>query len=238
MFSISKDTIGEAHEALIALIVTAGDELRTEDDEATLEMCEPLSVNIRSPERQPMVSSASPYGPQFMGKYVDEMVCPGPTKFTYTYANRFMDHPRGITGMIPDGDGNGRGLDQIYFIVRKLAQNPETRRAVAISWYPEKDMHSDDPPCIDLLQFFIRGQYLNLIAYIRSNDMLMAWGCNAYALTHLMRYVAEGVNDLTSMKTAERRYHVGYLETISASAHIYYKRDQNYLDEFRRKLRI
>jgi thymidylate synthase len=63
-----------------------------------------------------------------------------------------------------------------------------------------------------------KAKELSLVAFIRSNDILMAWGENAIGLTALQHYVSRQLG-----------LHMGYLETISRNAHVYFKRDQNYL---------
>jgi thymidylate synthase len=70
------------------------------------------------------------------------------------------------------------------------------------------------------VQFLIRNNRLNCVATFRSNDMLMAWGANAYGLSELMQVVADGTY-----------VDVGFLETYSISAHIYYNRDSTTLDK-------
>jgi hypothetical protein len=62
--------------------------------------------------------------------------------------------------------------------------------------------------------------------------MLSAWGGNAYALMHLQRLVLDRVN--RRMTTATTPFRMGWLETTSISAHIYWKRDVKELEEFKR----
>ena len=62
-----------------------------------------------------------------------------------------------------------------------------------------------------------------MIVYFRSNDMLSAYGANVFALATLQKRVA-----------GELGIEIGWLETISASAHIYDLRDRDELDKFRR----
>lgn len=67
--------------------------------------------------------------------------------------------------------------------------------------------------------------------------MLSAWGANAYGLSHLLKYICDSIN----MSIAEARGEcigVGSLTTISSSAHIYWKRDKQELNLFRRKLNV
>ena len=76
--------------------------------------------------------------------------------------------------------------------------------------------------------------------------MLSAWGANAYGLAHLMEYIVKKICDkryLIFCETGDIEYSqtnldVGTLTTISASAHIYWKRDKQELNLFRRKLNV
>lgn len=85
------------------------------------------------------------------------------------------------------GDGNNGGIDQIEkSIINRLVSNPESRRAIAITWFPVMDVTADEPPCLQIVQGLIdKKNHLNLICLFRSNDMLSAWGQNAYGLAHL-----------------------------------------------------
>lgn len=57
--------------------------------------------------------------------------------------------------------------------------------------------------------------------------MLSAWGANAYGLAHLMKYVCDQIDQPIT---------IGTLTTISSSAHIYWKRDKQELNEFKKRM--
>lgn len=134
------------------------------------------------------------------------------------------------------GDGNGGGIDQIQMsIIDRLIENPESRRAVAITWVPHLDIDRSEPPCLQIVQALIDAHNaIHLVCLFRSNDMLSAWGQNAYGLSHLLRFICDEIN-----KERKRRNQppltVGWLETISVSAHMYFTRDdyelRRYLEE-------
>ena len=131
------------------------------------------------------------------------------------------------------GDGNGGGIDQIQTsIIDRLIDSPNSRRAVAITWVPHWDIERSEPPCLQIVQALIDGQNnLNLVCLFRSNDMLSAWGQNAYGLAHLLQFICTEVNkgrkelNLPSLT-------VGWLETISVSAHMYFTRDDYELQRY------
>ncbi|PKL59572.1 MAG: thymidylate synthase [Methanomicrobiales archaeon HGW-Methanomicrobiales-4] len=134
------------------------------------------------------------------------------------------------------GDGNLGGIDQIQkSIISRLIENPTSRRAVAITWSPVFDLVRDEPPCLQIVQCLIdRRQHLNLVCLFRSNDMLSAWGQNAYGLAHMQKFILDGVNE-GRKKKGEEPLKQGWLETISISAHMYITRDQLELMKFFQK---
>lgn len=135
------------------------------------------------------------------------------------------------------GDGNYGGYDQIQeSIINRLVANQESRRAIAITWFPEKDISTDEPPCLQIVQGVVdKNHKLNLICLFRSNDMLSAWGQNAYGLAHLQKYICEQINQ--KRKKEEVELSSGWLETISISAHMYFHRDQLELNLFLEKIK-
>ena len=135
------------------------------------------------------------------------------------------------------GDGRNGGIDQIQeSIIERVIANPESRRAIAITWFPFQDISADEPPCLQIVQCLIdKSNHLNLVCVFRSNDMLSAWGQNVFGLAHLQKYICEQIN--LKKKGDELKYSQGWLETISISAHMYYHRDQLELNLFLDKIK-
>jgi len=135
------------------------------------------------------------------------------------------------------GDGRYGGIDQIQeSIINRLIANPISRRAIAITWFPVQDITADEPPCLQLVQCIIdKTNHLNLVCVFRSNDMLSAWGQNAYGLAHLQKYICDQIN----LKRTSNGQNIeqGWLETISISAHMYFHRDQLELNLFLEKIK-
>ena len=134
------------------------------------------------------------------------------------------------------GDGNLGGIDQIQTsIINRLIDNPSSRRAVAITWSPVMDITRDEPPCLQIVQCQIdKADHLNLICLFRSNDMLSAWGQNAYGLAHMQKFILDQINQAREKKKLPL-FTQGWLETISVSAHMYITRDQLELMKFFQK---
>jgi thymidylate synthase len=65
----------------------------------------------------------------------------------------------------------------------------------------------------------------------RSHDMLSAYGANVYGLAHMQKLICDEINELSINKIT-----IGTLTTISSSAHIYWKRDKQELNEFKKRM--
>jgi thymidylate synthase len=134
------------------------------------------------------------------------------------------------------GDGRGGGINQIQeSVINRLIASPTTRRAEAITWVPELDVDSSEPPCLQLVWFRITPDHrLCLVAVFRSNDMLSASGQNLIALGALQEFVLNEIN-VVYQQLDRPLLKMGYLECISLSPHMYFKRDALELKRFQNK---
>lgn len=209
MYNIQANNIRDAHEEIVHLINNNGMIVRTEDREFTLELYEPLSVHIARPLNEPMILEEVGFSRNYMEEYAVQLGYPSENTFSYTYGNRLRNY---------------NGYDQKANIINVLSRNRTSRRAIMHTWMVDTDSEGVHVPCMQTVQFlrrtnpFTGTDYLNCIATFRSNDMLMAWGCNAYGLVRLQESIAEHLDCV-----------VGWLNTISSSAHIYFKRDETTL---------
>jgi thymidylate synthase len=247
---INAKTLGEAHEKVLKLILTEGEELLVEPGpdgkrEITIEYPpeDPVMIRVTGPLDEPRVSRHYPKGPKAIAEYCQQVLKlhpPGPMTATYYYSNRWFDYPcvghDGDRDLIDEGDGDGRGINQVLeSIIRRLAKQPNSRRAVVISWVPRFDIDSPEPPCVQIIQCFIRGNQLHMVVYIRSNDMLSAWLENAHGFTAIMCFITDEINRLVGK---DSNLSPGILTTISASAHIYFERDKHELNKMRQALGV
>ena len=170
---IDKQTIGEAHDAVMREILIDGIYQSIEVEPGkwmdTWEYPDPITTIIRKPFMPPFSSEALPYGPGFIERYMNDMVTVTPTTedgFSYTYPRRLFDYPikknighydvGGNDRYIDAGNGDGLGFDQIQSLVNKLVNNLESRRAIAITWVPTIDAGSVEPPCLQFVHFMLR----------------------------------------------------------------------------------
>lgn len=238
MFNVSTESIGAAHLEAVRKVCKLGVPDITEDGEHVVKLNEPLCIHVSNPLHDYSKFINSPYGVKFDEIYEGKVIGITPMNHdgldpVYTYGNRIRDYPRPVEApqkrTHPDelpvygifGDGDIRqlqhygGYDQLDACLKKFADNPNTRRAAMSTWVPYKDHESHDPPCIMVIHLEVVEGKLTLVAFIRSNDILMAWGENAIGLTAVLHHAVRQLG-----------YQVGYLETISRNAHVYFKRDQ------------
>jgi len=273
MFTIQEESIGRAHDAVIRYIIDNSTLIKTEDGEVTIDPGQPISIRVENPFANPMISSASMFGPGFANEYQTTFYTVKQRKHdgndpVYTYGNRLCDYftpyiRYSVPGRRPwvrkvadyafsllryvhldvrvyhewKGDGNMGGVNQIHqSIIDRLIANPESRRALAITWSPNHDIQSAEPPCLQLVMARIRPgtHIIDLYAIFRSNDMLSAWGQNAYGLAYLLKYIVNEINRFIG----DGPYTIGALETVSLAPHIYSTRDVMELSKFRDKFKI
>ena len=221
MFNVRAFCLGKAHEEVIKTIVRHGTFLATEDGEKTLELPEPFNIHVGDPFADNMVSPLNMFGERAMQQYVHDLLEGTDNEFVYTYHDRLFDYPRRDDIGSTRGDGHGGGIDQVAYIIENLRCEPESRRAEGITWYPEYDDVSGNPPCLQRIQCLVRNGALNMHVEFRSNDMLSALGANMYALVHLQKHIAD-----------ELGLPVGWYSHTSVSAHIYYERDHEELMKY------
>lgn len=134
-----------------------------------------LDMFVENPLQEPMISKCFIGGYRELQQYVMEM----------------------LDGILDFEIGNGwdytyhdRMVGQIPFIIDELRRNPYSRRAV-IDVRRFDDMYSDDPACLQNIQFMIRDGKLDMHVLFRSNDACKATFMNAFALIMLQKRIAD-----------------------------------------------
>lgn len=135
-----------------------------------------MTMVVENPLAEPMISRLFIGGPTELEQYRMEML-DGILDFEiekgnwkYTYHDRIKD--------------------QIPFVIEELKRSPSSRRAV-ITVRTEEDMGSEDPACLQHLQYFIRDGRLHCKLLFRSNDACKAAFMNAFALILLQKRIAD-----------------------------------------------
>lgn len=163
------DTLPEAyHKALYALYGAKND----------LEVS--LTMEVRKPFLEPRISRLFPGGFRELEQYRQEMM-DGILDFEVDRGNWHYTYHRRFTPYLED-------------VIKMLQEDPTSRRAVISIRDNEADIGSNDPACLQSIQFMIRDKKLHCFVLFRSNDGVRAAFMNAFALTELQKYVADRLN--------------------------------------------
>jgi len=183
-----------------------------------------MTFVVEHPLQDNMISRLSFCDPVSLEQYCQEMldgildfeIAEG--KWKYTYHNRMVEY------MTFDDENEIFPVNQIQFIIDELKRNPYSRRAVIDVRNNAEDMYSDDPACLQHLQFFIRDNKLHMKVLFRSNDACKAAFMNAFALIMLQKRIADALgievgtytHRANSYHCYERDFHMleGYVERI------------------------
>lgn len=132
-------------------------------------------------------------------------------EWPYVYHQRLAAYPT-----------ENKEINQLEIIIEKLAKDPISRRAVAITPLPQIDLFmKEDQPCLREIQLRAienkQGELvLNMNAFWRSRDLYKAWGDNIIGLSNLHRHLAEDLSEKTGKKVI-----VGPYSEFNGSLHIY-----------------
>jgi thymidylate synthase len=234
---VSGANLAEAWEKAIVRTWEEGASVRTEYDrkDKSGKFIDPPSrdatviVEVADPFAEPRIHKNFPGGPEELEVYRQEVVDgihdhwvdpTDPDKWTYTYHERMFSY-KATTDVDDPSAPSLPPFDQIEYAINKCAATYYSRRAQAITWIPNADPNTDDPPCLQRLWFRVlmneAGEpVLNLNTHWRSRDGYKAWFMNAFALTDLQRAVAARISEQMG-----REVKVGRYVDISDSFHIY-----------------
>jgi thymidylate synthase len=231
VISVSATHLPEAWEKAVIAVWENGMDVKTQYDlpdakpskDATVMIC------VEKPFAEPRIHKNFPGGPEELESYRQEVISgihdhwidPAAGKWTYTYHERLFAY-----SPVEDlRDSNTPKpfvpFDQVQYIIDSLADCHHTRRSQAITWMPNADPKTDDPPCLQRIWCRLvtseNGDLsLNMNTHWRSRDLYRAWFMNSYAMTELQRIIAGEIS-----KKIDKPVSVGRYVDISDSLHIY-----------------
>jgi len=190
-----------------------------ENKQDTIE-CPEVTLECKTPlyGRRFIPAPTVPFDQRFMDEYAMQLIHgkKGTSFFEYDYHER----TRNWGGDFLSCDGS-IGVDQVSYIIEKLRSSPVSRRAQAITWYPQIDTTKDDVPCLQLIHCTVREGKLHMKVVFRSEDMLLGIGPNMYGLSSMQRFIANCIN-----------VDVGTYTHVAFCPHLYIHRDADYLEAF------
>ncbi|GEM_PF-3223998 len=189
---IYEETIEEAHKLAMLHILFSGHETASQYGK-TKEIIN-MMITVKDPYEEVLSNS-------LYLEYGKDLISPQLKSDTYTYGRLLCSY---------------NGFNQIENIINRLEKNLEDRACVASLWMPSIHLTQEtEQPCLNLVHVLLRNNKINITAYIRSNDMYKAWPTNVAGLSyinyHIWSRLSEKYEDLK----------LGYVTTISGSAHIY-----------------
>ena len=110
-----------------------------------------------------------------------------------TYGFNFRKFGGKYKTCLEDGEG---GTDQLEHIINLLKTDPKSRRMIINLWDANNNNNAALPSCLCMYQFYTRGDYLDLMIYIRSSDYFLAnnWNtCTGALFVNLLCNV-KGIN--------------------------------------------
>lgn len=108
--------------------------------------------------------------------YKNQILYGSDKDFIYTYQDRMCNH---FT------------VNQYEYIINKLKKNPNSRRAVGVTWDVDIDTKTDEIPCWNYLCCSIYNNRLYMSVVFRSNDIDTAFVPNMYGLHSLHKMFCE-----------------------------------------------
>lgn len=228
---IEAETVPQAWEKAVLEVWKNGVDIKTQYDKPgdSASKDATVMITVLNPLGEPRIHKNFPGGPEELESYRQEVVDgihdhwinPEQNKWTYTYHERLfayspcedLSKSTSLRPFIP--------VNQIQYMIDYLAKEGHTRRAQAVTWQPNCDPKTYDPPCLQ--RIFARllpnsdGDFvLNMNTHWRSRDLYKAWFMNVYALTDLQRMMASKIEEKMKKKVIVGRY-----VDISDSLHLY-----------------
>ena len=103
-----------------------------------------------------------------------------------------------------------RIAENIDNIVNRLKEDKDTRQAIVNIYNNDISIHTKDTPCTIALHFIIRDNKLNMITYMRSNDIIWGTPYDMFMFTNLQRAIS-----------LELWVGLGWYRHIPTSLHVY-----------------
>lgn len=238
VITVEAETLAEAYENALIELYDRGTRFATQYDK----LDDPLSIDctmnitILNPMKDPMIHKAFPGGIAELREYVLELKGfkdhwvknindPEDTRWEYTYHGRLANY--GVWNELVDGKTTETGpfkVRQLDNLIEKLAEQPYTRQAQAITWMPNLDLDVFDPPCLQSVWYRILEDddgiwWLNTNIRFRSND---AWGANFMNMFGFVLFSKEVIADAVAAKTG-KTVKLGRMNWQADSYHIYGK---------------
>lgn len=199
MYSFNFNNINESYKCLISAILEGGKRISPRGLE-TLELS-PVSITINNPLENIIYSDARKLNYGFMlGELAwilqksDDMnhIC----WYNKNWSN-FSDDGKTLNGAYGKRifDYGSEHINQFDKVVELLKEDPESRQGTIVLFDPSLDfLKTKDKPCTNLMRFSIRNNKLNMIVFMRSNDIMFGYPYDVFNFTSLQVIMASKLN--------------------------------------------
>ena len=188
---VKTECLSEAYHRALIELYNEGEVSECSDWNQKQKECS-MTIVIEKPLKEPMISKLFIGGPRELEQYRQEIL-DGILDFevekgnwAYTYHDRMINYPIDNVNL-----PHVYWLNQIDFVINELKRNQSSRRAVILVRNPSEDAFSDDPACLQHIQYFIRNNKLHCKVLFRSNDACKANFMNMFAFILLQEKIAK-----------------------------------------------
>lgn len=206
MYQFTFETVNEAYRGLLDAVLTHGKEVSPRGM-LTKEIM-PVMVEIKQPRKREILSPTRNlnYGfgvAEFLwmlrgSNSAEEIGHYNKQWLTYSddgetlngaYGHRIFSWPATLPR--EDSFDSIDGIDQFEEVYQKLKADPDSRQGTIIIYNPTKDFKkTKDVPCTNLLRFNIRDGKLNMIGFMRSNDLWFGFPYDVWNFTMFQELLA------------------------------------------------
>ncbi len=213
----------------------------------------PLMIKVSEPFSEPRLSEKANTSRDQADDYTDRLINGSPKEnensFDYTYYSRLRCYPdckvraflpsvtdtqeelmKEVEKISPGKKCVVRRIDQVDKAIKILKKDPTRRTVVMHTWIPYRDLMKFGPkreetssPCVVLVYPQLVDEKLHMFIVMKTNDLYNAWPENAYGLSALQKYIADGLGVETGTYTH-----------FSVSMHIY----KDMFEEARKKFEL
>lgn len=148
-------------------------------------------------------------------------------RWPYSYHERLASYP-----------GTKGTIDQIESTIRKMIEKPDSRQHNMITWVPERDDKSQDPPCLQRIWFGLipdeiaddGSRVLNMNYNFRSRNVMIASLMNMLGLSMLQCYIKDEL-----VKRTKNNIRIGRMVDFNDPYHVS-AQDQHLLQGFMNRI--
>lgn len=190
------NSVEESYQGLISALLNEGTRVAPRGL-GTLELT-PVAVTINDPRRNVISNKCRRLNYGFMNAELS-WIMSGSNETWITHYNKnwmsFSDDGLTLNGAYGDRVFKYRGpsvlVDQFTSAYELLRDDPDSRQATIVLFNPELDYRqTKDKPCTNLMRFKIRDGKLQMIVFMRSNDVMLGYPYDVFNFTSMQAIMA------------------------------------------------